>query len=240
MVRTCGWWGSQVEDVSSFGECMSIEAFMGPLNDAERKRAPEELFVLGDRNLMRFPRVSIVGTRNPSSQAVEHARRIVESLVHHGVVIVSGLARGIDTIAHRTAIEAGGKTLAVLGTALDRTYPSENAQLQSLIMREHLAVSQFPPSAPIHRSNFPERNKTMALISDATIIIEAGEKSGTRHQGWEAIRIGRPLFILESVVQVSWANEMLEYGAQVLTLDDLRPVLDVLPVPEDELSGAAF
>ena len=89
-------------------------------------------------------------------------------------MIVSGLAEGIDTAAHTAAISRGGRTIAVLGTPLDQVFPRQNAALQDQIMREHLAVSQFPAGHPVQRKNFPLRNR-WALISDATVIIEAGK-----------------------------------------------------------------
>lgn len=207
----------------------------GPLNPDEEKRAPRRVWISGDQELMRFAKVSIVGSRNPTPRGIELARSITEHLVEHDVVIVSGLAKGIDTVAHSIAIDRAGHTIAVLGTPIDAYYPKQNRQLQDRIAQDHLVISQFEPGTSIHRSNFPERNKTMALVSDATIIIEANEDSGTRHQGWEAIRIGRPLFILEHLVvehNVSWAKKMLEYGAQLITASDLEPVLDVLPIPQ--------
>lgn len=205
---------------------------LGPLNDVERKNAPEWLYLAGDRELLRVvPRVSIVGTRSPSSHGFKRASRLSRELATRGVVIVSGLARGIDTAAHRASMEAGGRTIAVLGTPLDKTYPRENAELQKLIMEKHLAVSQFPSGYPLSRTNFPRRNRTMALLTDATVIVEAGEGSGSLSQGWEALRLGRRLFIMRAVVEdraLSWPREMLKYGADVLAeIDDL---LEALPL----------
>ena len=222
---------------------MSISDLIGPLNAVEQKRAPSRVFVQGDTLLARMPRVSIVGTREPSSQAITQVKLIVEALVAEDIVIVSGLARGVDTAAHRAAMMAGGRTIAVIGTPLDACYPDENRRLQEAIAQDHLLVSQFEPGTNIAPSNFPARNLTMALISDATIIVEAGEKSGTRHQGWEAIRIGRPLFILEDVLvksDISWARSMLEYGAQVLNPNDIESILDVLPVHGGSIEHVGF
>ena len=90
-------------------------------------------------------------------------------------------------------------------------------------MQEHLVVSQFASGHPVRRTNFPRRNRTMALVSNATVIIEAGETSGTLHQGWEALRLNRPLFILRSVAEdpgLKWPGEMLDYGALVLSEPD--------------------
>ena len=111
-------------------------------------------------------------------------------------------------------------------------FPASNGELQQTIMREHLAVSQFAPGTPVQRKNFPMRNRTMALLSEATVIVEAGNGSGTLHQGWEALRLGRLLFLMESLVQrtdLSWPKEMLGYGAQVLSRENLGAVIDDLP-----------
>ena len=205
---------------------------LGPLNDVERKNAPEWLFLAGDRELLRVvPRVSVVGTRTASAEGLSRASRLARELVAKGVVVVSGLARGIDTAAHRSTIEAGGRTVAVLGTSLDKSYPRENAELQRLIMEQHLAVSQFSSGRPIERSNFPRRNRTMALLTDATVIVEAADGSGCISQGWEALRLGRRLFIMRTVVEnkaLSWPSEMLKYGADILT--ETEDLLQALPV----------
>jgi DNA processing protein len=140
------------------------------------------------------------------------------------MIIVSGLAEGIDTIAHVTAIQSGGRTIAVLGTPLDSVYPRKNANLQREIMSKQLAVSQFPEGYPITRQNFPLRNRTMALISDASVIVEAGETSGTLSQGWETLRLGKPLFIMNSVCinpRLTWPKKMIQYGAIPLVEPDL-------------------
>jgi DNA processing protein len=157
---------------------------------------------------------------------------LVQALVHHGMIVVSGLALGIDRVAHETAMQAGGRTIAVIGSSLDESYPKENADLQARIGREHLLVSQFAPGTPITPKNFPIRNRTMALLCDATVIVEAGDQSGTLHQGWEALRLGRKLFLLESVAndtQLAWPQKMISYGAEVLSRDNLDDALLDLP-----------
>lgn len=219
------------------------EEILGPLNEVERKNAPEWLYLEGDRALLEpRPRVSIVGTRTPSQGGINRAARLARELVAEGVVIVSGLARGVDTVAHRTTIEAKGRTIAVLGTPLDEAYPKENALLQRDIAENHLVVSQYAPGHPTGRTNFPRRNRTMALLSDATVIIEAGDGSGTLSQGWEALRLGRNLCILQSVVEdtsLAWPAEMVRYGAQILS--STTQLLDVLPPTLDaSLAAAAF
>lgn len=206
---------------------------LGALNDVEQKNAPERLYLAGDVTLLeRGPRVSVVGSREASEEGRRRAKALARALVAHDMIVVSGLAVGIDTAAHTAAIEAGGRTIAVLGTPLDRVYPRENAELQALIMEKHLAVSQFIPGSRTQPQCFPQRNRTMALLTDATVIVEAGEQSGTLHQGWEALRLGRALFLLESVAEdpgLSWPKEMIGYGAQVLTRANLDEALLDLP-----------
>ncbi|XOV92223.1 MAG: DNA-processing protein DprA [Bacteroidota bacterium] len=201
--------------------------------DIEKKYAPKDLYYMGDFSLLTTgKRVSVVGSRNASTHGLKRAEIITKELVKKGFVVVSGLAAGIDTMAHRTAIDQGGKTIAVVGTSLEEVYPKENTPLFHEIASDHLVISQFPSDYPFQRKNFPMRNQTMALISDATIIIEAKEKSGTRHQGWEALRLGRRLLIMENIVNdpdMTWPKEMLDYGAEVLTRENMDFLLTDIP-----------
>lgn len=210
---------------------LTVENLLGrPLNDVEEKHA-KTLYIKGPMQPpLPSPRVSIVGSRKASANGLSDARRIAKILTEEGVVIVSGLAEGIDTSAHESAIESGGKTIAVLGTPLNKTYPKKNFWLQQKIMHEHLVISQFPLDHPTARKDFVSRNRTMALISDATIIVEATNDSGSLHQGWEALRLGRPLFIWKSdthAPELQWQKEMLKYGA--IELYDPLDVLESLP-----------
>ena len=211
---------------------VSTEYLLGrELNDIEKKYSPKVLYIAGAMSVpVPGPRVAIVGTREPSDKGRETAFNLAQGLVGKGVIVISGLARGIDSEAHRGAIEAGGYTIAVLGTPLNEFYPKENKQLQTEIATNHLAVSQFPLNNPIHRSNFVIRNRTMALLCDASIIVEAGDSSGTLSQGWEALRLGRPLFIWKSVLDypdLNWPKKMITYGARVI--NDISAVLEELP-----------
>jgi len=221
---------------------ISSMELLGALSELEQKYAPERLFVAGKIGLpLPHPRVAIIGTRTPSAEGLRIAAGLSKTLAEHEVIIVSGLARGIDTAAHTAAIEAGGRTIAVLGTPLSETYPPENAQLQSLIMRNHLAVSQFGEGYPTTRSNFLVRNRTMALIADASVIVESGEGGGSLHQGWEALRLGRPLFIhtREFAKQgLEWPREMARYGA--VQFKEPSDILDSVPSAGLDLAVAAF
>ena len=215
---------------------------LGELNEVEAKYAPRELFLRGDQALLRRgPRVSVVGSRRASAEGLRRARVLSSALAHHGITVVSGLAAGIDRAAHEAAIEASGHTIAVIGTPLDGAYPKENRDLQERIARDHLLVSRFSLGHPVMPKNFPIRNRTMALLTDATVIVEAGEKSGTLHQGWEALRLGRLLLLLESVARdpaLTWPAEMVRYGAQVLSRDNLNVVIENLPPSSADTSVA--
>lgn len=183
-------------------------------------------------DLVDTPSVAIVGTRHPSDEGVARARKLVRLLVEDGYTIVSGLAQGIDTIAHTTAIEVDGRTIAVIGTPLTDYYPPENAKLQQLIANEYLLISQVPicrykNQRPFHNKLFfPERNVTMSALTEATIIVEAGETSGTLIQARAALAQGRKLFILESCFQnpsLTWPAKFEKRGAiRVREYEDIK------------------
>jgi DNA processing protein len=192
----------------------------------------ELLYFMGSWELAESPkRVAVVGTRQVSPQGAARTRKLVRGLVQHDFTIASGLAQGVDTIAHQTAIDAGGKTFAVIGTPICEVYPKENAQLQQRIARDYLLVSQVPvlrykaQGPKGNRLFFPERNKTMSALTQATIIVEAGETSGTLIQAKAALDQGRKLFILESNFSnpsITWPQRFEKLGAhRVADLEDI-------------------
>ena len=196
------------------------------------------LYYRGNWELVYTPvRVAIVGTREPSHEGERRTAKLASMLATRGVTVVSGLAKGIDTIAHQAAIRHGGNTIAVIGTPLDQVYPRENSELQELIARKHLLISQVPvlqyakrpPS--VNRFFFPERNITMSALSQATIIVEAGETSGTLIQARAALKQGRKLFILESNFDnpsLTWPHRYEKLGAiRVREFEDILKHLDV-------------
>lgn len=206
-----------------------------PLRDAENPL--EMLYFQGEWDLAHSPKsVAIVGTRNPSEEGVRRTRKLVKMLVKDGFTIFSGLATGVDTVAHQTAIESGGETVAVIGTPLDHVYPKENAELQRQIARDFLLISQVPVLLYASRSwkwnrlFFPERNVTMSALTQATIIVEAGETSGTLIQARAALAQGRKLFILESNFhkpELTWPHRYAERGAiRVKEFEDIQAHLN--------------
>lgn len=193
-------------------------------------RAPQKLYLAGDVSLLRAPlRVSIVGAREASPSGLRRAAKLASLLAERGVVVVSGLADGIDGAAHQAAIAAGGRTIAVIGTPLERCFPVKHQGLQEAIYRDHLLVSQFAPGSKISASNFPARNRTMAMVSHVSVVVEAGDSSGSLSQAAEMQRLGRTLFIMRNLVEdgrVSWPAAFLKSGAQIL--DDVVQVLTAL------------
>jgi DNA processing protein len=192
----------------------------------------ELLYFQGLWDIVNTPCIAVVGTREPSDQGKLRAAKLTRLLVADGFTVVSGLARGIDTVAHTTAIEAGGFTIAVLGTPITEYYPPENRTLQQRIADKHLVISQVPIvrySQQHVRANsyfFPARNATMSALTEATIIVEAGETSGALVQARHALKQKRKLFILESCFQnpsLKWPETFVKQGAiRVTEYDDIK------------------
>lgn len=197
----------------------------------------ELLYYRGWWDLVDAPkRIAIVGSRNASEEGERRTRKLVRLLVDAGYAIVSGLAKGVDTVAHKTAIACGGSTIAVIGTPITESYPAENRDLQAKIAEEHLLISQVPicryadQDYRANRQFFPERNVTMSAISQATVIVEAGETSGTLAQARAALQQGRKLFILDSCFhnsELTWPRHFEAQGAiRVTSVDDIREALE--------------
>jgi DNA processing protein len=194
----------------------------------------EFLYFQGWWELINSPKsIAIVGTRNPTQDGLSRARKIVRNLLDQSYTIVSGLARGIDTAAHEAAIAQGGRTIAVLGTPLSKSYPTSNSGLQKEIATKHLVISQVPVKRYLNQRNpvannffFPERNITMSALTDATVIVEAGETSGTLVQARHALKQGKKLFILENNFRnnaLNWPRKFEEKGAiRVSSFDDIQ------------------
>ena len=174
------------------------------------------LWCAGDTTIVRAPEsIAVVGTRDVSFEGAARSRRLAKELVSAGVVVYSGLAKGVDTEALTEALKYAGKVVAVVGTPINQAYPAENKRLQEQIYREGLLISQFAPGTRVYRSSFPERNKLMAALSDGTAIIEAGQTSGTLHQAAECVRLGRWLFVAQSVMDnpaLTWPAKFMDYN----------------------------
>ena len=191
----------------------------------------ELLYYQGWWDLADSRSVAVVGTRSPTPDGIARTKKLVKALVKDDFTIVSGLAAGIDTVAHETAIGEGGRTIAVIGTPLSHAYPRDNTLLQRKIASEFLLISQVPVKRyerQDYRKNrlfFPERNITMSALTEATIIVEAGETSGTLIQARAALHQRRKLFILDNCFRkgLSWPQKFADKGAvRVVDYDDIR------------------
>ncbi len=172
--------------------------------------------------------IAVVGTRQASPHGLKIATAVASELARNGVTVVSGLAKGIDSAAHRAALACGGRTVAVIGTGINRAYPRENADLQERIAREGLVISQFWPDAPPSRQSFPMRNAVMSGYSAATVVVEAPAKSGARIQARLALAHGRPVIMPRELLRNDWAREYAERpGVHVVGgVDDILTVTD--------------
>jgi DNA processing protein len=162
----------------------------------------------GDTSLLERPSIAVVGSRRASHEGRALAAEVASELVRRGLVVLSGLAAGIDKTAHEAAMREGGRTIAVLGTSLDQAYPRHHASLQQRIATEHLVVSPFESGTPTAKWHFPKRNRLMARLARAMVLVEAGATSGTRHQVEECISFGKPVFIHASLLkqEIEWLN----------------------------------
>ena len=197
---------------------------------------PDPLYAIGRISALAKPRVAIVGTRNSTAYGERTARSLTRSLVRAGVSVISGMARGIDAAAHRTAIEEGGNTVAVLGTGIDVPYPVGHRQLHRSIGEHGLVLSENPPGASAHAGAFPKRNRIIAALAPVTIVIEAGFKSGALNTASQALELGRVVAAVPGPIdseQSRGSNQLSRDGAVVIaSVDDALALLGV-SAPKD-------
>lgn len=180
-----------------------------PARVRDIQEAPPFLFARG-RRVDKDIAVSVVGSRKASKRGLQMASAISDALVSMGITVIAGLATGVDASAHQAALERGGRTVAVIGTGINRYYPAANRKLQDRIAEEGLLLSQFWPDAPPQPHNFPMRNAVMSGYGVATVVVEAGEHSGARIQARMAVHHGRPVILTDLVVNsTDWGKEIL-------------------------------
>jgi DNA processing protein len=191
---------------------------------------PLALHVRGDVSLLARPAIAIVGSRRASPYGVNAATQLARQIASAGVVIVSGLARGIDAAAHTATLDAGGQTIAVLGTGIDVVYPSTNKRLFERIAREGLIVSEFPPGTPPKPEHFPIRNRVISGLSRGTVIVEATSRSGSLITARMAAEQGRDVFAVPGSIfspGSEGTHRLIQYGAKLV--HDVNDVLEELP-----------
>ncbi|WP_204249138.1 DNA-processing protein DprA [Nocardia arizonensis] len=180
-----------------------------PVSLREIHQLPPILFVKGKLHPEEIG-VSVVGSRAATDRGISVATHVARGLADRGISVLSGLAAGIDTAAHTAAIEAGGRPVGVIGTGINKTYPAANRDLHAQVAAHGALISQFLPDAPPQQHNFPIRNATMSGLGRASVVIEAGERSGARIQARLAIDHGRPVVLTDLVVRTtSWGKALV-------------------------------
>jgi len=197
---------------------------------------PALLFVKGDRGLLSLPGVAVVGARAASSYGLRVTRNLARRLAAAGLVVTSGLALGVDAAAHRAALEAGGKTIAVLGCGLDICYPAHNRKLQKEIAAKGLLVSEYPLGTRAERFRFPARNRIISGISRGVLVVEAGERSGSLITASMALEQGREVFAVPGSIDSSrsrGAHMLLKQGARLVQDEnDILAELEMAAAPD--------
>jgi DNA processing protein len=198
---------------------------------------PALLFVTG-RLAVGDLGVAVAGSREATSSGIEVAARIVEGLVGRGLSVISGLAAGIDTAAHETTLAAGGRPIAVLGTGISRVYPEFNRDLHGRVAAAGALVSQFWPDCPPSSHTLRVRNATMAGLGLASVIVEAGERGGTRVHARYALQHGRPLVLMSAVAESTrWGNQLRSHPG-VYVADDVSQALRIVDEAVRDDGGA--
>lgn len=201
----------------------------------ELGRPPDPLYARGMLASAMAPAVAIVGTRHATPYGLRIARALATACARAGVAVISGLARGIDAAAHLAALDAGGRTVAVLGTGLDVCYPKPHRALQHRIGEEGLLLSELPPTSTGHAGSFPERNRLIAALADITVVVEAPAQSGALITADRALELGRTVACVPNAIDVPTAvgsNRLLKAHAEpLLHPDDLLALLRMAPLP---------
>ena len=202
-----------------------------PHNLRQTPNPPPVLYVRGEINSQDSLAVAIVGTRRASAYGREVTHTLVTELVQHGITIVSGLALGIDAIAHQTAVEAGGRTLAVLGSGVDQVYPASNRAIATGVQQNGALISEYSLGTKPEASNFPPRNRIISGLSLCVIVVEAGERSGALLTAQFAAEQGRDVFAVPGSILHPGSigcNQLIQNGAApLLSVADVLDFLDL-------------
>ena len=183
--------------------------------------APQEIYCLGSLEALKIPGLGIVGSRQASQEGVATASYFAKAVVEQGLIVVSGLAEGIDSAAHQGALQAQAQlsTIAVCGTSLDRCYPSKNRSLFEIIARQGLLISEYPPGTVIKPHFFRQRNRLIAALSLGVLVVEAGLKSGSLISAKFANDLGREVFAIPGSIQKPQAmgcHQLIKEGAKLV------------------------
>jgi DNA processing protein len=206
----------------------------------EINQAPPVLFVNGSINVEDDWAVAVVGTRRVTPYGRQVAVEIARFLAQNGITVVSGLARGVDAIAHQAALQAGGRSIAVLGSGVDVVYPPEHQKLAKDLIAQGALVSDYPMGTQPDGVNFPPRNRIISGLSLATVVVEAGEKSGALITAEFAVDQGRDVFAVPGSIlaaQSDGTNKLIEQGARpLLKMTEILGVLKLEQIPEKQMN----
>lgn len=211
-IKTCR------EEFNRFPSFSILDAIY-PLELKEIYNPPTLIFYQGNLELLNAQKIAVVGTRNASKTGIQSIQKIVKELGNR-FVIVSGLARGIDTAAHIASLKNGGQTIAVIGTGLDQYYPKENRDLQNYIAKNHLLLSEYGPGAKPLKYHFPERNRLIAGLSSAVLVAEAKMRSGSLITCERALEEGRDIFAIPGSIldgKSDGCHHLIQEGAKCVT-----------------------
>ncbi|MCP4686370.1 MAG: DNA-protecting protein DprA [bacterium] len=209
---------------------------LAPVSDA-----PPMLFRVGEVPASDSPMIGIVGTRHASEGGRRFAYRLAGDLAREGITVVSGMAEGIDSAAHKGALDAGGATIAVWGTPLDQVYPKTNRELAEQIKAQGAVYSEYLPDTEPNPAHFPERNRIISGLSEGVVVIEAGKKSGALITARCALDQERELFAVPGPPDAGrsfGANELIKSGARLLT--GIEDIFEELPRLKGEVSARKF
>jgi DNA processing protein len=186
---------------------------------------PPLLYVRGELGQPDAPSITIVGTRSPTNYGKTISRQLSQQLAESGITVISGFARGIDTCAHQGALQANGRTIAVLGNGLSQIYPAENRELADEIMKSGALISEFPMTVPPFPKNFPRRNRVVSGMSSGTVVVEASIRSGSLITARHAAEQGREVFAVPGQIfsnQSKGSHQLINQGAKLINaIDDI-------------------
>ena len=209
-----------------------------PASLRDLSNPPRELFILGALETLAPPVVAVVGTRNATDYGLRVTRELCASLARAGACVISGLARGVDAAAHRAALGENGRTAAVLGTGVDVPYPVGHRELQGIIARRGLLLSEFPAGSKAAKGSFPRRNRILAALASVTIVVEAPRDSGALGTAGIAVQLGRIVAAVPGPIdspQSIGTNELLRDGAVVIaSVEDALALVGLTPPPRSK------
>ncbi|MCS7184390.1 MAG: DNA-processing protein DprA [bacterium] len=210
-------------------DIITIEDDEYPKQLLDLKDAPIVLYIKGSLSKSDFKSVAVVGTRKPTNYGYQVVRKLVEFLSEYGITIVSGFARGIDILAHKTAIENKNRTIAVLGSGLNKIYPPEHKKYIDKLIENGAIITEYPPNIPAFKENFPRRNRIIAALTQVTIVVEAKEVAGALITAKIAAEIGREVFSVPGSIfepNSKGTNMLIKNGARIL--DEFESIIDTI------------